>query len=60
MLVSDGWRFGDLPSRFFVLWWSGVFAGVFGEMRVSVWCFCGEVVVECVVNVVSWPTLFGG
>jgi hypothetical protein len=49
----DG-RFGGLPSRFFVLWWSGVFAGFFGEMRVSVWCFCGEFVVECVVNVVSW------
>jgi hypothetical protein len=26
--------------------------GVFEETGVLLWCFCGEVVVECVVNVV--------
>ena len=26
--------------------------GVLKEMGVLLWCFCGEVVVECVVNVV--------
>jgi hypothetical protein len=30
-----------------------VFAGVLQKSGCSVWCFCGEVVVECVVNVVS-------
>jgi hypothetical protein len=27
-------------------------------MGVWVWCFCGEVVVECVVNVVEKPVLW--
>jgi hypothetical protein len=26
--------------------------GFFGKTAVCTWCFCGEVVVECVVNVV--------
>jgi hypothetical protein len=38
---------------FFVLWWMGGFAGVFEKNGISLWCFCGEVVVECVANVVS-------
>jgi hypothetical protein len=29
-----------------------VFEGCFGKVLVLAWCFCGEVVVECVVNVV--------
>jgi hypothetical protein len=32
------------------LWWIGVFAGGFVEDRVFLWCFCGEVVVDCVAN----------
>jgi hypothetical protein len=41
----------------FLLWWVGVFAGGFAKSHVFLWCFCGEVVVDCVVNVVSWRTL---
>jgi hypothetical protein len=41
-----------IAGRIFILWSMGVFAGVLGEMGVLLWCFCGEVVVECVVNVV--------
>jgi hypothetical protein len=32
---------------------AGVFEGGFGKVGVWVWYFCGEVVVECVANVVS-------
>jgi hypothetical protein len=35
---------------FFGVWWRGVFSGVFAKKGVLVWCFCGEVVVNCVVN----------
>ena len=33
-----------------MVWWMGFFAGVFVKKCVLVWCFCGEVVVDCVVN----------
>jgi hypothetical protein len=39
-------------------WWIGVFAGVFEEIGVSAWCFCGQDVVNCVANVDTGPTLF--
>ena len=45
-------RFGGCRAAFFLLWWNGDFAGVFAEMRVFSVRFCGEFVVECVVNVV--------
>jgi hypothetical protein len=35
-----------------------VFEGGFGKSRVSWWCFCGEFVVDCVVNVVRWMVCF--
>ena len=38
----------------------GVFEGVLGKWVFWVWCFCGEVVVECVVNVVRWRACFLG
>jgi hypothetical protein len=47
-----------LRVHFFVLWWSGVFAGVLQKNSVLVWCFCGENVVDCVVNVVHSRSLF--
>jgi hypothetical protein len=44
-------RLGFLPDRiFFCAWWLGVFAGVLAKNDILVWCFCGEVVVDCVVN----------
>jgi hypothetical protein len=46
-------RFGDCRAAFFALWWGGVFAGVLVKCGGWLWCFCGEVVVGCVVNVVS-------
>jgi hypothetical protein len=33
---------------------AGVFEGGFGNTVCSGWCFCGEVVVDYVVNVVLW------
>jgi hypothetical protein len=36
----------------------GAFAGDFAENRVLLWCFCGEVVVDCVANVVNCRTVF--
>jgi len=40
------------------LWWSGVFAGVFAISVFQKMVFCGEVVVVCVVNVVSGMSVF--
>jgi hypothetical protein len=37
---------------FFLVWRKVVFAGGFEKLRVLLWCFCGENVVEGVVNVV--------
>jgi hypothetical protein len=34
--------------------------GVLYKFGGLLWCFCGEHVVECVVNVVNCRTLFGG
>jgi hypothetical protein len=34
------------------------FVGCFGKSGELVWCFCGEVVVECVVNVVACRSFF--
>jgi hypothetical protein len=45
---------------FFLAWWSGVFAGGFGEIGVSAWCFCGHVVVKRVAKTVCWMACFGG
>ena len=38
---------------FFWGWWSGVFAGVFAKIEFLNVVFCGEFVVERVVNVVK-------
>jgi hypothetical protein len=35
-----------------------VFEGGFGKCGVLWWCFCGEFVVDCVVNVVRWMVIF--
>jgi hypothetical protein len=35
---------------FFCGWRRALFRGVFAKSDVLVWCFCGEVVVNCVVN----------
>jgi hypothetical protein len=35
-----------------------VFEGGFGKSRVLWWCFCGEFVVNRVVNVVRWMVSF--
>jgi len=44
-------RFGFLPGRiFFVRGGGAFFQGVFAKQGVLLWCFCGEVVVDCVVN----------
>ena len=37
---------------------SVVFAGVFEKPECQTWCFCGQVVVECVVNVVRNRSFF--
>jgi hypothetical protein len=37
---------------------AGVFEGDRGKCGVFLWCFCGEVVVFCVVNVVVWLSVF--
>jgi len=37
---------------------AGVFEGCFRKNAFSVWCFDGENVVKCVVNVVGKPSLF--
>jgi hypothetical protein len=39
-------------------WRIGVFAGVFEEIGVSAWCFCGQNVVDCVAIVETGRTLF--
>jgi hypothetical protein len=36
-----------------------VFAGFFENSECWMWCFCGQVVVECVANVVSGRSFFG-
>jgi hypothetical protein len=41
---------GHEPAHFFSLWWNGVFEGVFGKTGCTLWCFCGEFVVLCVVE----------
>jgi hypothetical protein len=44
-------RFGFFAGpHFFCVWRRGVFQGVLAKIGVLVWCFCGEVVVDCVVN----------
>jgi hypothetical protein len=49
-------RFGGCRAAFFCfrkifcLGWRDVFSGVFGKIVFLTWCFCGEVVVDCVVN----------
>jgi hypothetical protein len=45
--------------RFFLVWWIGIFAGVFREIGVSAWCFCGQDVVKRVDKVVCWMACFG-
>jgi hypothetical protein len=43
--------------------WCGgfvVFAGIFAKKAFLLWCFCGEFVVECVVNVVQKRGVFVG
>jgi hypothetical protein len=36
---------------------AGIFYGDFGRCGVQRWCFCGEFVVDCVVNVVHQLSL---
>lgn len=44
-------RFGFCrAAHFFWAWWRAFFRGVLGKKGVLLWCFCGEVVVDCVVN----------
>jgi len=38
----------------------GVFWGVLGNVDGKAWCFCGEVVVRCVANVVRKTVHFEG
>jgi hypothetical protein len=45
-----------LPKK--LAWWIGVFTGVFEEIGVSAWCFCGQIVVQCVAIVDTGRTLF--
>jgi hypothetical protein len=35
-----------------------VFTGVFAKKGVYLWCFCGENVVDCMVDVVFWQPVF--
>jgi hypothetical protein len=42
----------------FLVWCFGVFAGGFGEIGVSTWCFCGVDVVDWVGKVVCGKTVF--
>jgi len=50
-----------LPDRFFFFCGGMVFLlGVLGKSCDWLWCFCGEFVVECVANVVSFRLFFGG
>jgi hypothetical protein len=42
--------FGPGAIRGFVVF-AGVFEGVLEKVGAWVWCFCGQVVVECVANV---------
>jgi len=37
-----------------------VFEGGFGKRGVFVWCFCGELVVECVLICGDWVVLIWG
>jgi hypothetical protein len=53
MAAANMRRAGWVLSCFFVLWWMGLFAGVFGKIGASLWCFCGEFVVECMVKLVN-------
>jgi hypothetical protein len=46
------------PERSGFLVFAGVFEGGFGKCGVSVWCFCGEVVVECMVKRGSLTDVF--
>jgi hypothetical protein len=39
-----------IVAVFFPAWWIGVFAGVFRKTWCSVWLFCGEFVVKCMVK----------
>jgi hypothetical protein len=43
---------GRILEFFLELAVCGVLQGFLGKTDVCTWCFCGEVVVECVVNVV--------
>jgi hypothetical protein len=53
-------RFGFFAGpHFFCVWRRGVFQGVLAKIGVLVWCFCGEVVVDCVVNGGALMGLFG-
>jgi len=45
-------------ADFFLAWWKVVFAGVFEKIGCLLWCFCGQFVVVCMVNVVVWQPLF--
>jgi hypothetical protein len=50
---------GPGVSRGFAVF-AGVFEGGFGKSGVQSMVFCGENVVECVVNVVNFRSLFRG
>jgi hypothetical protein len=44
------------PGHFAVLW--AFFRGVLGKVWCGMWFFCGENVVDCVVKVVKFSSLF--
>jgi hypothetical protein len=46
-------------AMFFCILWA-LFGGVLGKCGCKTWCFCGEVVVKCVVNGAGKRTLFAG
>jgi hypothetical protein len=47
-----------LCARIFFEGEFGAFAGGFAKIGGKTWCFDGQFVVKCEVNVVSWRTLF--
>ena len=61
MFVRLGWWVRTTKAALIsLLRGCGVLLGIFGNLGVLTWCFCGEFVVDCVVNVVSLRSLFRG
>ncbi|WP_433984644.1 hypothetical protein RBB78_08395 [Tunturiibacter empetritectus] len=56
--VGFGVRLGGGVEYFFCAGVCAFLLGVFEKSGVLTWCFGGEVVVFCVVDVVFWQSLF--